>query len=214
MVPLAPHKASAASADGAFAPATSSESCFDIKQRHILLPEGTQLTACGSNLRNHERRRETKRGQLAVAKGHAAEGGPGQTDGGARRRGGDCIRQHARRQSGEPRRRRGWCEGGPRHRATRRVAFRTAEDRVRVVCGAERRRRPATERGAVRCAGGWRADAWGAGGSVRVAGKLEGSFADKSIGNDEPLVCCVGVGRNTQSAGDNEPLVCRPLQVS
>ena len=28
-------------------------------------------------------------------------------------------------------------------------------------CGAERRRRPATERGVVRCAGGWRADAWG-----------------------------------------------------
>ena len=93
------------------------------------------------------------------------------------------------------------------------MAFRTAEDRVRVVCGAERRRRPATERGAVRCAGGWRADAWGAGGSVRVAGKLEGSFADKSIGNDEPLACCVGVGRNTQSAGDNAPLDCRSLQV-
>ena len=117
------------------------------------------------------------------------------------------VRRRAAAETGD----RAWCSALRGRLAGGRLGVQ--EGQCHFTSGAERRR-PATERGAVRCAGGWRADAWGAGGSVRVAGKLEGSFADKSIGNDEPLACCVGVGRNTQSAGDNEPLVCRPLQVS
>ena len=83
----------------------------------------------------------------------------------------------------------------------------------RVVCGAERRRRPATGRGAVRCAGGWRADAWGCrrGSACRV--QAGGILLRQEHQERRGRRRCASVGRNRQSAGDNEPLVCRPLQV-
>ena len=100
-----------------------------------------------------------------------------------------------------------------RHRAARRVAFRTAEGRVRVGCGAERLQRLATGSGAVRCAGGWRADAWGCrrGSVCRV--QAGGILLRQEHQEQQGSRRCASVGRNRQSAGDNEPLVCRSLQV-